>query len=109
MTQGHMRRQGEGSWEINFDLDRDPLTGRRITKYVTSTRSVNIGRSLATQMNLCLTSMRRTTAVCRMHGARGGAPTGKRNGNYKHGARTKKAINAGRKVNALLRHIRKCG
>ena len=22
--------------------------------------------------------------VCRMHGARGGAPTGKRNGNYRH-------------------------
>ena len=45
--------------------------------------------------------------VCRMHGARGGAPRGNRNGNYKHGARTKEAINAGREVNALLRYIRK--
>ena len=27
--------------------------------------------------------------VCRMHGARGGAPEGKRNGNYRHGARHK--------------------
>ena len=27
--------------------------------------------------------------VCRMHGARGGAPEGKRNGNYRHGARSK--------------------
>jgi hypothetical protein len=30
--------------------------------------------------------------VCRMHGARGGAPEGKRNGNYKHGARSKEVI-----------------
>jgi hypothetical protein len=44
-----------------------------------------------------------------MHGARGGAPKGSRNGNYKHGARTKEAINAGREVNALLRYIRKQG
>ena len=27
-------------------------------------------------------------AVCRMHGARGGAPKGKANGNYAHGAHT---------------------
>ena len=26
--------------------------------------------------------------VCRMHGARGGAPEGERNGNYRHGAGT---------------------
>ena len=30
--------------------------------------------------------------VCRMHGARGGAPEGKRNGNYKHGGRSKETI-----------------
>jgi hypothetical protein len=30
--------------------------------------------------------------VCRMHGARGGAPEGERNGNYKHGARSKETI-----------------
>jgi glucans biosynthesis protein len=47
--------------------------------------------------------------VCRMHGARGVASHGKRNGNYKHGGRTKEVINAGREVNALLRYIRKCG
>jgi hypothetical protein len=35
MPQGHIRPQGEGSWEIKFDLGRDPLTGRRTTKYVT--------------------------------------------------------------------------
>jgi hypothetical protein len=27
-----------------------------------------------------------------MHGARGGAPEGERNGNYRHGARIKEAI-----------------
>jgi integrase len=35
MSQGHIRPQGDGSWEIKFDLGRDPLTGRRTTKYVT--------------------------------------------------------------------------
>lgn len=35
MSQGHIRQQGNGSWEIKFDLGRDPLTGKRITKYVT--------------------------------------------------------------------------
>jgi hypothetical protein len=30
--------------------------------------------------------------VCRMHGARGGAPEGERNGNYRHGARSKETI-----------------
>jgi hypothetical protein len=40
--------------------------------------------------------------VCRMHGARGGAPEGERNGNYRHGARTKEVI-------ALTKLIRKLG
>lgn len=35
MSRGHIRPQGEGSWEIKFDLGRNPLTGRRTTKYVT--------------------------------------------------------------------------
>ena len=30
--------------------------------------------------------------VCRMHGARGGAPQGKQNGNYKHGSRSKEVL-----------------
>jgi hypothetical protein len=45
--------------------------------------------------------------VCRMHGARGGAPTGERNGRYRHGARTQEAIVAVRETNALLRLIRR--
>src|SRR3974390_2092846 len=35
MSQGHIRPQGKGSWEIKFDLGRDPVTGRRLTRYVT--------------------------------------------------------------------------
>jgi integrase len=35
MSQGHIRRQGKGSWELKFDLGRDPLSGKRITKYAT--------------------------------------------------------------------------
>jgi hypothetical protein len=45
--------------------------------------------------------------VCRMHGARGGAPTGKRNGNYKHGCRTKEAIASMRETAELIRMVRK--
>jgi hypothetical protein len=45
--------------------------------------------------------------VCRMHGARGGAPTGNQNGRFRHGARTKEAIRATRETNALLRLVRK--
>ena len=41
--------------------------------------------------------------VCRMHGAGGGAPTGKRNGNYRHSARTKVAIQAVSYINLLSR------
>jgi hypothetical protein len=44
--------------------------------------------------------------VCRMHGARGGAPSGKRNGNYRHGARTNDAVNAARLIGLLARLAR---
>jgi integrase len=35
MSQGHIRQQGKGSWELKFDLGRDPISGKRISKYVT--------------------------------------------------------------------------
>jgi len=44
--------------------------------------------------------------VCRMHGARGGAPEGKRNGNFRHGGRTKEATDAARYINELARLVR---
>jgi integrase len=31
---GHIRRRGERSWELKFDLGRDPVTGKRRTRYV---------------------------------------------------------------------------
>ena len=45
--------------------------------------------------------------VCRMHGARGGAPTGKRNGKYRDGMRTKEAVQAARLISLLSRFARK--
>ena len=48
-----------------------------------------------------------TCRVCRMHGANGGAPTGKLNGNYRHGTRTKEAIQAARSANLLSRLAQK--
>jgi hypothetical protein len=38
---------------------------------------------------------------CRMHGARGGAPEGKRNGNYRHGARSKEMIELWKLIKSL--------
>jgi integrase len=35
MSAGHVRKQGEGSWELKFDLPADPLTGKRRTRYAT--------------------------------------------------------------------------
>ena len=44
--------------------------------------------------------------VCRFHGARGGGPTGKRNGRYKHGVYTKESIQERRELSELLRQAR---
>jgi len=33
MSAGHIRRRGERSWELKFDLGTDPLTGKRLTRY----------------------------------------------------------------------------
>jgi hypothetical protein len=30
---GHIRRRGERSWELKFDLGRNPVSGRRETRY----------------------------------------------------------------------------
>ncbi len=44
--------------------------------------------------------------VCRFHGAGGGGPKGKRNGQYRHGRYTQEAIAERRRVSALLRQVR---
>ena len=41
--------------------------------------------------------------VCRFHGARGGAPKGKRNGAYRHGGYTQEALAASQYVRAMVR------
>jgi integrase len=33
--QGHIRQRGRQSWELKFDLARDPISGKRIVRYVT--------------------------------------------------------------------------
>jgi hypothetical protein len=45
-------------------------------------------------------------AVCRFHGARGGAPSGKRNGMYRHGEHTKEALALRRQISDLQRKSR---
>jgi hypothetical protein len=45
-------------------------------------------------------------AVCRMHGAGGGAPKGEANGNYKTGEHTAEVREARRLVQALLRRAK---
>ena len=40
--------------------------------------------------------------VCRMHGAGGGAPSGNRNGNYRHGGRTIEAMAEAAYVRTLV-------
>ncbi len=42
-------------------------------------------------------------AVCRFHGAKGGAPRGKRNGAWRHGMATNEVIAARREVAALVK------
>jgi hypothetical protein len=44
--------------------------------------------------------------VCRFHGARGGAPTGKRNGMYRHGNNTLEAIALRHQLSDLQREAR---
>lgn len=62
----------------------------------------------------CLAPAVKGWLVCRMHGAHGGAPPGKANGAYKHGARTAESMALRRAVleirtgsAALLKSIRK--
>ena len=32
--QGHIRQRGKSSWELKFDLGRDPISGKRISRHV---------------------------------------------------------------------------
>lgn len=48
-------------------------------------------------------------SVCRMHGARGGAPEGANHPNYKHGVKTKRMQNAMRSNRRLLKWLEENG
>ena len=48
-------------------------------------------------------------ARCQLHGGRGGAPSGPRNGNYRHGRFTKERIASRRKETAKLRELERLG
>lgn len=54
----------------------------------------------------CRSPAVRGFSVCRMHGARGGAPTGSRNGRWRHGEFSSEAIEARREIAGLLRHLK---
>ena len=56
---------------------------------------------------LCKAPAVRGHKVCRFHGAGGGAPSGKRNGNYRHGCRTKEALAEVASINEMVREYRK--
>jgi hypothetical protein len=45
--------------------------------------------------------------TCRMHGGTGGAPKGRRNGNWRHGRRTRAAEAEARRFGAVIRHMHK--
>jgi hypothetical protein len=55
----------------------------------------------------CKAPALRGWSVCRFHGAKGGGPTGERNGAYRHGHYTKKSIEDRRRLSALMRECRK--
>ena len=54
----------------------------------------------------CLAPAVNGWTVCRFHGARGGAPAGKRNGMYRHGEHTKEAVDLRRRISDLQRESR---
>ena len=45
--------------------------------------------------------------VCRVHGGKGGAPKGERNGNYQTGRYTAEAKAERRELRALIREVRR--
>ena len=49
MSQGHIRPQGKGSWEIKFDLGRDPTFSDRLDKrpIIATVLGTVFGRELA--------------------------------------------------------------
>lgn len=53
----------------------------------------------------CLNAAMKGRHRCRMHGGKGGAPSGERNGNYKDGRHTKERLQAERESAARVREL----
>jgi hypothetical protein len=62
--------------------------------------------ALLRDLEACMAPAVTGWAVCRFHGARGGGPKGERNGMYRHGLNTKKAVKERRFLSDLLRQSR---
>src|SRR4051794_15105290 len=54
----------------------------------------------------CCAPAVRGWSVCRMHGARGGAPQGAQNGMYRHGQMTQEVLAERRAMSDLLRQLK---
>lgn len=61
----------------------------------------------------CLAPAMRGRKVCHMHGGKGGAPRGERNGNFRHGLHTNELVALRREVANILsaarKHLRELG
>lgn len=71
-----------------------------------SERATVHGYLKANPQALCQAPAVRGWAVCRFHGARGGAPKGKANGAYRHGLYTAEAVKERRWMQELLDEVR---
>jgi hypothetical protein len=91
--------------ELNFALSMvKGIKPRDDTEAMLATQMAAIHKKRTRQP--CRAPAVRRWTVCRCHGARGGAPTGKGNGRYRHGGRTKSAIAERRAVSKLVREVR---
>src|SRR5262245_13803 len=58
--QGHIRQRGQRRWELKFDLGRDAVTGKRISRYVNFPRTK---REAQAELNRLLNSRNEGTYV----------------------------------------------
>jgi hypothetical protein len=77
-----------------------PVEGGRI-----KTEMSNNPMHKAHEAPRCQAKSKRTGKPCRMHGAHGGAPAGNRNGNYRHGARTRETLETARLIKTIRRRV----
>jgi len=80
-------------------LHRDPLADARKAPRCAA-RSKRTGKP-------CRNPAVRSWRVCRMHGARGGGPSGRRNGAYRHGLRTKDAAAERSEMMTLIEAVKR--